>query len=470
MRASLDNDTQSQYSEYVQRGKQSAVRETLVIASRGREASWRKAIHGLALALAILSGLTALGGCGRRKSASAEAAATQPVSVAVAAAVGRDVPIVLSETGSFVADESSDVAPAVAGRVVRTPVSVGAFVKAGDILCELDHKDAQFKLEQMRAQLAEATAAVQQAQQRIGLNAGSFNPTMVPEVAAAKASYEASLAQSRLASADAKRYANLIATGDVSESVYEQKKTQADTSVAQADQARQQYEAAVNGAKLNFHALGSSQASLDAMRAQVSLAEKGLSDTTIRAPFDGYVSARPVAVGEFVATSTKVATVVRINVLKLQMQIPERSAAGLKVGMPVAARVAAYGEREFQGTTSAVNPAVNPDSRAFVLEARFPNDVGDLRPGMFATAHVVLPGTEQAVLVPQTAVLRDRTTDSNQIFVVSGGKALLRVVTLGDSQGGHVRVLGGVRAGELVAVNKLSELYDGAPINPQATR
>jgi hypothetical protein len=56
----------------------------------------------------------------------------------------------------------------------------------------------------------------------------------------------------------------------VSQSVYEQKKTQADTAAAQADQARQQYEAAVNAAELNFHALGSSQASLDAMKAQVS--------------------------------------------------------------------------------------------------------------------------------------------------------------------------------------------------------
>src|SRR5437868_1491403 len=338
-----------------------------------------------------------LAACAKKQATVDGASASQPVAVDAARANGREVPVVLSEPGSFIAEESSDVAPAVAGRVVRTPVSVGAFVKAGDVICELDHKDAEFKLEQMRAQLAEATASVQQAQQRIGLGSGTFNPTSVPDVAAAKANYEAALAQSRLAAADAKRYANLIASGDVSESVYEQKKTQADTAAAQADQARQQYEGSVNTAKLNFHALGSSQASLDAMKAQVQQAEKGLADTTIRAPFNGYVSARPVAVGEFVATSTKVATVVRVDTLKLQMQIPEKSAAGLGPGMPVVARVAAYGDREFQGTTSAVNPTVNPDSRAFVLEARFPNVDVRLKPGMFATARVVLPRTENAV-------------------------------------------------------------------------
>jgi multidrug resistance efflux pump len=62
-----------------------------------------------------------------------------------------------------------------------------------------------------------------------------------------------------------------------------------------------------------------------------------------------------VAAGEFVATSSKVATIVRIKVLKLEIQVGEKSAAGLRTGMPVVARVAAYGDRDFQGATSAVN-------------------------------------------------------------------------------------------------------------------
>ncbi len=417
------------------------------------------------LRIALCLSIAPLVGC-TKKAPQMSAVTTQALRIDSARAQVKQMPIVLSETGSFIADESSDVAPAVAGRVVRTPISVGAFVKAGEVLCELDHKDAQFKLAQMRAQLAEAMAAVQQAQQRIGLDGGSFDPTLVPEVAAAKSNYTATQAQSRLANADAKRYANLIASGDVSQSVYEQKKTQADTAAAQADQARQQYEGTLNGARLNFHALGSSQASLDAMRAQVQQAEKGLADTTIRAPFDGYVSARPVAVGEFVATSTKVATVVRVDILKLQMQIPEKSAAGIRTGMPVSARVAAYGERDFTGATSAVNPSVNPDSRAFVLEARFPNPDMFLRPGMFSTAKVVLPGTEPVIFVPRQAVVRDRTTDSNQIYVVENGKARLRVVTVGDSHGAQVRILSGIAAGDIIALNHQYELYDGAAVSP----
>ncbi len=408
--------------------------------------------------------------CSRKKTQEGDTLTAQAVVVDTARAESRMVPVSLSETGSFLAEEASNVAPPVAGRVLKTPVSIGAFVKAGQVLCELDHRDAELKLAQMKAQLEEATAGVRQAQSRIGLGAGAFDPAKVPEVAGARANFESAEAEARLASADAKRYANLVTSGDVSQSVYEKARTQADTASAKANAARQQYEGAVNTARQSYQAVSSSQASLDAVRAQVAQAEKALADTTIRAPFDGYVSARPVSVGEYVATTNTVATVVRVDLLKLQLQTPEKSAAGLKVGMPVTARVAAYPNRDFQGVTSAVNPAVNPDSRAFILEAHFNNQDGALRPGMFATAKVVLPGQENAVFVPRSAVVRDRTTDSNQVYVLDGGKAHLRIVVVGDADNVTVRLLSGVAPGEMVALNKQSELYDGAVVDARAKR
>src|SRR5947209_7298812 len=86
-------------------------------------------------------------GCGS-KTATVQAIspdAAKPVSVTVATAVTREVPADFEETGSFVADEISDIAPPVAGRVVSTPVDVGAHVSQGQVICELDHRDAQLK-------------------------------------------------------------------------------------------------------------------------------------------------------------------------------------------------------------------------------------------------------------------------------------------------------------------------------------
>ena len=161
-----------------------------------------------------------------------------------------------------------------------------------------------------------------------GPTARKFDPNRVPEVAGARANYESAQAQARLAAADAKRYANLVASGDVSRSAYEKARTQQETAEAQANAARQQYEAALNSAKPGLRR-GRKLPGVPRSRARPARtgAKGRLADTTIRAPFDGYVTARPVAAGEYVALTTKIATIVRIGTLKLQLQTPEQRAA-----------------------------------------------------------------------------------------------------------------------------------------------
>jgi len=107
---------------------------------------------------------------------------------------------------------------------------------------------------------------------------------------------------------------------------------------------------------------------------------------------------------------------------------------------------------------------VDPNSRAFILEAAFENHDAALKPGMFATARIQLPGTAAAVYVPKQAVLRDKTTDSNQVFTISDGKAHLKVVAIQDASGDQIRLASGINDGEVVATSNLSELFDGAPV------
>ncbi|MDP9171998.1 MAG: efflux RND transporter periplasmic adaptor subunit, partial [Acidobacteriota bacterium] len=367
-------------------------------------------------ALVTLLALVAfLAACGS-KQAAVQPASTAPakaITATLVPAASREVAAGFEETGTFVADESSDIAPPVAGRVISTPVDVGAHVKQGQVICELDHRDAQLKLDQARAQLAEATAGVRQAQSRIGIGTGAFDPVKVPEVAAAQASYQSAQAMAKMAAADAQRYANLVATGDVSKSAYDKARTQQETAEAQANAARQQYEAAANGARQSYEVVSTSQASLDSVKAQLAQAEKALADTTIHAPFDGYITARPVAAGEYVALTNKIATIVKIGSLKLDLQTPEQRASLAHLGDKVVAHVEAYPAREFHGKVTAINQSVDPNSRIFILEARFENPDTALKPGMFASARVEQPGGVTAVFVPKQAVIRDKTTDSN---------------------------------------------------------
>lgn len=160
--------------------------------------------------IALTAGTAFLAGCASNQAAPAAHVGPQRIAVSTAQAVTRTVALSFEETGTFNADESSDIAPPVAGRVLATPVNVGDFVKQGQVVCELDHRDAELRLEQARAQLNEATSAVHQAESRIGLRGGSqFDANSVPEVAAARANYESAQAQARLAAADAKRLTRL---------------------------------------------------------------------------------------------------------------------------------------------------------------------------------------------------------------------------------------------------------------------
>ena len=416
--------------------------------------------------IALLLTSLFLAGCASSKEvAAAGPAGPKKVTVATAQAVTRTVPAAFQETGTFIADETSDIAPLVAGRVLATPVNIGDFVKQGQVVCELDHRDAQLHLDQARAALDQATAGVRQSQSRIGFSGqGTFDPALMPEAVAARAALESAEALARQAAADAKRYQNLVDSGDVSRSAFERARTQQETAEAQANAARQQYEATLNGARQSWGAVENSQASLAGVRSQLAQAEKALTDTTIRAPFDGFITARPVAVGQYVALSNKIATIMRIGTMKLDLQTPEQRAARGKLGMTVLARVAAYPDRDFTGTVSAVNPSVDPNSRVFILEAKFENPKGELRPGMFATARVLLPGGESAIFVPRNAVVRDRTTDSYQVFTIDNNTAHLRVVVVGEVDGDQIRIVNGLSGNETVAVSGQTGLFDGVQV------
>src|SRR5918911_5320146 len=145
-----------------------------------------------ALALVAALGL-ASAACGSRAQANkkqepAAPAAPAAVDVTTAPAIQRDLPRFVEATGSLAADEQTDVAPIVGGRVVSVGVDLGTYVQKGQVIVQLDAGDARLRLEQAQAALAQANSAVTQAEARLGLRPGQrFEATQVAEVKAAKA-------------------------------------------------------------------------------------------------------------------------------------------------------------------------------------------------------------------------------------------------------------------------------------------
>ena len=363
-------------------------------------------------------------------------AAPPAIAVAPVAAVERPIARFIRATGTLTAEEQADVAAETAGRVVAAPIERGTPVRQGAELIRVAAAETE-------AQLREAEANAAQIEARLGLTSGgAFDVNAVAEVQNAKAAYE--LAQSEFA-----RIKSLLDQRVVSQSEYEQRRTQMEA-------ARQQYEAAKNSAAQQYQAL-------QAARARVALARKALADTSVRAPFSGVVAQRLVSVGDYVTRGMKVAQVVRVNPLRVQLTIPEQFVSAVRAGQPVAFTVDAYAGREFEGTIKFVSPALQAEQRALTVEAVVPNPQGELKPGLFATARIEQPARTPAVLVPAAAVQTSGGT--SRVFVVAGDRVEERIVTTGQTVGDLVEITNGIKAGERVATKNIARLADGSRIS-----
>ncbi len=424
--------------------------------------------------LIILTVLTSLFGvsCGKSASPTAEqqnanqqAKNNEVFTVTQAKAVAREVPAVIAATGSLVASETSDIAPRVAGKVINVSAEVGEFVGQGTVIAKLDERDAQLQLAQATANVAQSVSAVRQAEARLGLSAnGTFSAAVIPEVLAANAGYEQAVAELRQAEANEKRYRDLVETGDVSTQNYENYRTLRDTARARVNNARQILEGTRNTARQNNEAIKSAQAAVNASRTQIDLAKQAIADTVIRAPFSGFISNRPVAVGEFVTTATAVATLLRTNPIKVQFQVAEASVPFVSIGRGVSVEVDAYKNRKFAGTIIAVNPALETTSRSVIVEASIENGDNALRTGMFATGQIQREGGSTGIFVPKTAVINDTSTQAYRAFVIQDGVVKLKVVQLGTEEADYVQILSGINADETLATSNLDQLYEGAKV------
>jgi multidrug efflux pump subunit AcrA (membrane-fusion protein) len=405
------------------------------------------------LLLAALSLLASA--CGRsnaeskNKQAAAANATPEAVQVSTAAAITRELPRYVEATGSLAADEQTDVAPTVAGRVVAVGVDLGSYVQRGAMLVRLDDADARLRLTQLQAQAQQAQSGVRQAEARIGLRPGqAFDPNRVAEVGAARVALE--LAEKQL-----RRFERLIESGDVSRSSYDQQKSQ-------RDQLQQQYEAALQAARQNYAGIATARAAANAAEAQVAQARKAVSDVVVYAPISGYVADRPADLGEYVSASSKVATIVRTNPLRLRIDIPEQSISTIQAGQSVSITTSAYADRSFAGRIARISPNIVATSRTLTVEAEVENSQGLLKPGQFATVRITQPKGEAAVLIPARAVRTEQ--DISRVFVIRDGRAQERVVQLGQVEGELVEVKNGISADELVATSNVEQLRDGAAV------
>lgn len=193
-------------------------------------------------------------------------------------------------------------------------------------------------------------------------------------------------------------------------------------------------------------------AALQVAEAQVALAKAQLARMRIEAPFDGVVGIRVVNVGDYVKDGADLVNVEDTSTVLLDFRLAERYVARLKTGQPVEAQLDAMPGRAFKGHVDAVDSVLDANGRSLLVRARLQNPGGELRSGMFARTRIVFSTRNNALVVPEEALV-PLSGKQYLVKVVDGpkGKQSQRLeARIGMRLPGKVEILEGLAPGDQV--------------------
>lgn len=372
---------------------------------------------GTGIAFALLS----VSGCRKEPAATAKPAeAPRPVRVTQARV--EPVERVVKSFGSLSAYEQATLSTEVAGRIDKIFVDLGAVVKTGDIIAQIDPRDYRLHLQQSEAMLAQARV-------QLGLPLEGDDDTIAPEQTSQVRQMRAMLEEAR---ANRDRIRSLSAQRIISASEVE-------TAEAAHEVASSKHEESLQDVRMRL-------ALVAQRRAEVRIARQQLEDSTLRAPFDGMIQERRANLGEYVSASAPVVTLVRVDPLRLRLEVSEREAHKLATGQQV--RLTLQGTTNlYLGAVKRLSPALDEQSRMLRVEADVPNKA-NLRPGSFVTAEIVVNQTDPAVIIAADAIVTFAGVE--KVFVVESARAVERSILTGQRHGASVEVIRGLKEGETV--------------------
>ena len=421
----------------------------------------------------------------------------------------------LDITGTIETSDDVSVTAIVGGPLIVVYVKDGDQVRAGQAIAKQDASDYQARVSGARAQANAARSALDQA--RADAEIGPVRSTAAVKASEARLSQ----AQSRLqrlingarpeerAQAEAQvnkaksdldtaklaldRAKRLFTEGAIPKASLEQAENvyasalaaydsalqnlrlvqnasrEEDISAAQQDVAAAQQQLAIDQANkkldvLYEHRVESAQANLQSAQQNLRLAEIALENTTLRAPFSGRLSGKPLQAGTYVSPGVEVARIVGTGGAYFEAEIPESQIALVQPGMTVEVSVDALSGAKAAGTLIAINPQATGAGRLFFGRVRLDSVPAGLRAGMFARGVAVLGRRDGVFLVPSEAVLKDG--DKSYVFLAVGEKAQRREVKTGVTRNGSTEVVG-IGDGDRIIVKGQGTLTDGSTIKLQ---
>jgi len=213
---------------------------------------------------------------------------------------------------------------------------------------------------------------------------------------------------------------------------------------------------------ISAQALDEGRENLNQTDARVAEIKAKLAKSLIRAPFEGVTGLRQVSPGAYAKAGQDIARLEGIGTLKLDFRVPETYLRKIRVGQALAVTVDAYPAESFSGVIYAIEPSVDEATRTVLLRARLPNPGVRLKPGMFARVNLTLARRDNALVVPEQAIVPRGS--GSYVFRIDGGKVALTKVELGLRRPGEVEIVSGLAAGQAIVADGQLKLQDGAAV------
>lgn len=344
------------------------------------------------------------------------------VSVGTMSPVRKDLDVRLVYTADIQPYQQINVFSRVDGYIAKMHVDKGDYVRADQLLVEVDHTDYVHAVNRAKANLEAARANV--------------------------VSQEATIKNAKL---NLDRMRALIKDQYVSQQDVDNAQAAYDVAGAQVDSLRAQ---------------------VHQMEVALQQADTSLTYSYIRAPFPGSISTRNLDAGAFVSGSTGSTSTLSRGILVLQdittvrvlVDVVEKDVPLVKIGQPAELRADAYPGRTFTGKVTRVVQALNPSTRTMTVEVDIPNPDRALKGGMFARVELLVGVHANALQVPIDAVTRLET--DQYVYTVQDGKARKAPVVLGIQSDGLIEIVKGLAGTEPVIVSGKDLVTDGVKVAP----
>jgi RND family efflux transporter MFP subunit len=360
----------------------------------------------------------------------------QPVDVRTAPIHRISIQRSVELSGTLVSPDQARVSSEVAGVVRDVLVEIGQEVKVGQELVRLDTTELNLALQR-------AESALRQTEAQLGIAEGITLPQDDQISAVRTAAANRDDARSQLSRAQ-----ELFNKGLSSKADFDTAQTRVKVT-----------EAAYQSAVENVQSL---KASLQDRRAAYDLAKKKLSDAIIRAPIAGAIAERSAQRGEYIRENTPVATILRMNPLKLRTGVQEKYANMIHQNQIVDFQVEPYPNEMFHGKIAYISPAVDQGTRTFTAEILVDNPQYRLKPGFFTKGEILVQRDENVLAVPEETV--SNLAGVSSVYVINNGVVKQTTIRTGEREGKFIEVVEGLKGDEILAASNLNELVSGSKV------